>query len=171
MKTLLKISLCFVLCLFVSASVSASDGPLEDSKTGTVTVTVVKSLAIEVLTPNAEFIYDEHGTTTTPVTTSKNSTVKVSATCDWNFTVNADEAVIADVDGLRDPIALSYISYELTGGEGAGAAKTALTQNGADYAGMTNDEFTVKWTADFTGIGNIYAGKYQVGVTYAVVEM
>ncbi|WP_372642550.1 hypothetical protein [Ancylomarina sp.] len=159
MKTLLKISLCFVLCLFVSMSVSAQ---LQDDEAGTITVTVVKSLAIDVEAPNASFIYDEHGTTTDVL--EKTSIVTVSASCDWNFTVVADAPAL--VDGVHTPIALDVISYTVDG-----TTPMPLDMAGVPFPGMLNKTFDVDWNANFTDLGNIYAGIYTVGVTYAVVEL
>jgi len=165
MKTLLKISLCFALCSFVAMSVSAVEPvtPPATDATGTITVTVVEFLELAVTSPNAKFIYDEHGNTDDLST--KTSVVEINASCDWTFSVNANAEALTDGD--KAPIALSVISYDING-----VGAVALTEDGTTYNGGLNTvpTFNVDWTADFSGLGNIYAGEYKVGVTYAVVK-
>lgn len=181
MKTLLKISLCLVLGLFISTSVIAqvtnsNDYPAHvgtydyDDNTnaaGVINLNVAPFMEY-AMTDFAEltFMYDHTapGSSTSPPTTE----IIVKANVPWKFTVDAAaDFFTGELNDLPKTVILADVRNGTAETMHPLGSVVPYAGNGA-YAGSFEETIHIDWGQDFTGYEHITAGDYTLDIVYTI---
>lgn len=165
MKNLLKISCVLVIALFVSMSVKAQL-LTPQSTPGTLTVDVPAFMSFSVA-PIANFIVPNTNDPSTAVEDLSNtSVVDIKSNVKWTFSLMAEAENLTGRATNPDYFEIGKFTYS-----GFGLSNVPLT--GLD-AGVKNGEKnaneTLTWNLDKTGLGNIFADRYTVALTYRLTQ-
>lgn len=164
MKNLLKISCVLAIALFVSMSVNAQLLTPQTTP-GTLTVDVPAFMSFSVA-PIDNFLVKHANDNNYTEDLTNTSAVDIKSNVKWSFSVKADKENLTGRTDNPDffPIGkFSYSGFDVINIKLLGY--DAIVKNGTK-----NDNGTLTWTLDKTGLENIFADRYTVGLTYTLAQ-